>query len=208
MVSWLALAGATAWRFRPRPRHLPRGTVSKPHWSQALAAAGRRRRSVLQPIRNLGASKRRDSRLARELPEAVDLLLLAVGAGLTVPLAVEAVARRLEGLVGEAFAAARSRSRLGEPLADALESLPELSGEPLRQLVRPLVASLRYGVELLPPLESLAADVRLQRRRQAETAARKLPVKLLFPLVLCILPAFALLTVVPAIASSLRNLQL
>ena len=48
----------------------------------------------------------------------------------------------------------------------------------------------------------------MQRRRRAEVAARKLPVKLLFPLVLCILPAFALLTVVPVIVSSLRALEL
>ncbi|MDP9387533.1 MAG: hypothetical protein M3Q48_06280, partial [Actinomycetota bacterium] len=60
----------------------------------------------------------------------------------------------------------------------------------------------------VPALERLAAEVRRQRLRQAEEAARRVPVLLLFPLVLCVLPAFALLTVAPLIAGALRELRL
>ena len=71
-----------------------------------------------------------------------------------------------------------------------------------------LVASERYGAPLAAGLDRLAAEVRASRRRRADEVARKVSVKLLFPLVLCILPAFALLTVAPLIASALKSLRL
>jgi tight adherence protein C len=57
-------------------------------------------------------------------------------------------------------------------------------------------------------LTVLAAEVRAERRRRAEAAARRVPVKLLFPLVLCVLPAFGLLTVVPLLAGAATSLHL
>ena len=82
-------------------------------------------------------------------------------------LAIEALVQRSRGVVADSLAWALSRSHLGEPLADALESVPGEFGEPLRQLVRPLVVAQRYGAELLPALETLAVDVRRQRRNRA-----------------------------------------
>ncbi|HSH59547.1 MAG TPA: type II secretion system F family protein, partial [Acidimicrobiales bacterium] len=65
-----------------------------------------------------------------------------------------------------------------------------------------------YGAPLAASLDRIADHVRRQRRRRAEEAARKVPVMLLFPLVVCILPAFALLTVAPLIAGALHELRL
>ncbi|MCB9371763.1 MAG: type II secretion system F family protein [Microthrixaceae bacterium] len=143
--------------------------------------------------------RRRDAALLAELPEVVDLFVLAVGSGLTVALAVPAVARHHRGLLGEAFADVARRARLGARLADALAQVPDSLGERVRPLTTVLVSSERYGVALLPALERLAVETRLERRRAAEATARRVPVKLLFPLVLCTLPA-ALLTVVPLLA--------
>ena len=78
----------------------------------------------------------------------------------------------------------------------------------MRPLVSVLLASERYGTPLLPALDRVAVDARARRRVAADEAARRVPVKLLFPLVLCILPAFALLTVVPLLAGALRSLRL
>lgn len=154
------------------------------------------------------SARRLHAELRAELPEVVDLFLLAVGAGLTVALAVPAVARHHRGRIGAALDEVGRRVRLGERLADALATLPATLGEPVRPLASVLVGSERYGVALVPALERLAAEARLERRRAAEAAARRVPVKLLFPLVLCTLPAFALLTVVPLLAGSLRSLRL
>lgn len=154
------------------------------------------------------AVRRLDAALLAELPEVVDLFVLAVGSGLTVALAVPAVARHHRGLLGDALAGVGREARLGRRLGDALADLPDSLGERVRPLATVLVSSERYGVALLPALERLAAETRLERRRAAEATARRVPVKLLFPLVLCTLPAFALLTVVPLLAGSLRSLRL
>jgi tight adherence protein C len=61
-------------------------------------------------------------------------------------------------------------------------------------------------VALGPALERLGAELKLDRRRRAEEEARRVPVRLLGPLVACILPAFGLLTVVPLLAASLKAL--
>jgi tight adherence protein C len=138
----------------------------------------------------------------------VDLFVLAAGAGLTVPLAVSAVARRATGPIGAGLAAADRAVGLGRALPDALCDLPAALGEPVRGLTAALISAERYGTPLVDSLARLADEVRVQRRRRAETAARRVPVKLLFPLVLCTLPAFALLTVVPLLLSALGSLRL
>jgi Flp pilus assembly protein TadB len=163
----------------------------------ALPALGERRRH-----------RRRLAAVAADLPDVVDLLVLAVGAGLTVRLAVAAVAHRAPGPLGAELARAGQEADLGRRLADALDDIPERAGEATRPLVAALVSSERYGAPLGSSLERLAHEVRADRRRRAEEAARKVPVKLLFPLVSCTLPAFGLLTVAPLIASAVRSLRL
>ena len=178
VVPGLALLGPVAWWARPR-------------W-QARAEARRARAAV-----------------EADLPEVVDLLRLAVASGLTVPLAVAAVGRRGHGPVARALAAAAQASaQHGRRLADALDDLPTALGEPGRALAATLAGSERYGHAIGPALERLAAEARDDQRRRAEAAARRVPVLLLFPLVLCVLPAFALLTVAPLIAGALRALRL
>ena len=171
---------------------IPAGVMT---WALPAVAARRRHRRHLAAI-------------AADLPDVVDLLVLAVGAGLTVRLAVAAVARRSPGPLGAELALAGQEADLGRRLADALDDVPHRAGEATRPLVAALVASERYGAPLAAGLERLAAEVRADRRRRAEEAARKVPVKLLFPLVSCTLPAFGLLTVAPLIASAVRSLRL
>jgi tight adherence protein C len=140
------------------------------------------------------------------VPEAADLLALSVAGGLTVPLAVAAVARWAPGPVGEAFRSAVRDLDLGRSTADALEDVAEDLGPPARPLVDVLVASERYGVPLGDSLDRIAREARLERRRRGEERARRVPILLLFPLVLCVLPAFAFLTVVPLLVGSLPDL--
>jgi tight adherence protein C len=140
------------------------------------------------------------------LPEVVDLLVLAVGAGCNVRLALEAVSSRAPPRFATVLCGALDRARAGERLADALVAESRALGEAGRGHVSALVASDRYGTALLPQLERIAVEARADRRRRAEEAARRLPVALLFPLVLCILPAFGLLTLVPLLAGAVGSL--
>ena len=99
------------------------------------------------------------------------------------------------------------RATLGERLGDALSALDAL-GDPALPLAAALRGAARHGAPLTDALERVAVDARVLRRRRAEEDARRLPVQLLFPLVLCVLPAFGLLAVVPLLLASLRSLQL
>ncbi len=153
------------------------------------------------------ARRRHEAAVRRSLPEVADLLVVAVGAGLTVHLAVAGVARRAHGPVADGLRQAVDEVALGRRLADALADVPARVGEPCRPLVAALVAAERYGGPLLDRLARLADEARADARRRAEEVARRVPVTLLFPLVLCTLPAFGLLTVAPLLAGGLRSLR-
>ncbi|MBK5222155.1 MAG: type II secretion system F family protein [Acidimicrobiia bacterium] len=150
----------------------------------------------------------RDDRqaLVDELPEVVDLLTLAVSAGLTVPLAVGVVADRGSGRVAADLGRALEGAARGRSLPDAVDDALSPLGDQALKLARVLAGAMRDGTSVLPSLERLAAEVRTDRRRAAEERARRLPVRLLFPLVTCVLPAFALLTVVPLLAGAIAGL--
>lgn len=154
------------------------------------------------------ARVRAERELLDELPEVLDLLALAVSAGLTVPLAVEVVAERGHGRLAAELGRARATASLGSGLADALDAVPLRMGEQVRAVTGVLSSSLRDGTPVADSLERVAGEVRTQRRRAAEERARKVSVRLLFPLVCCVLPAFALLTVVPLLAGALRGIVL
>lgn len=158
-------------------------------------AAARRRRE-----------RERLAALAAEMPEVVDLFGLALGAGLNVSLAVAAVGRRATGRMGDELLAAAGEVQRGRRLGDALEAAAGRCGEATRPLLSLLAAGERYGVPLVDSLHRLAVDVRAAERRRVEELARRLPVKMLFPLVVCILPAFALLTLGPMLVTSLPSL--
>jgi tight adherence protein C len=70
-----------------------------------------------------------------------------------------------------------------------------------------LLNSERFGTQIAASLEAFAADVRGRLKRSAEEQARKAPVKILFPLVFLILPAFILLTVVPLLVSAFQSME-
>jgi tight adherence protein C len=158
-------------------------------------------------LRRRSAERERRRSLLSELPEVVDLLSLAVSAGLTVPLALEVVRDRGSGTLARAMGRALDSTDRGASLVSSIGRTVLPLGEEVRGLVRVLEAGLRDGSALGSSLDRLADEVRTDRRRAAEERARRLPVQLLFPLVVCVLPAFGLLTVVPLLAGSLSGIQ-
>lgn len=153
------------------------------------------------------AGRERDP-VAAETADTIDLFVLALGAGLNLRLAVAAVARRAPPGWSTALHGVVDRVDRGQRVSDALDAVADELGPTTRPVVRALTGAERYGTPLLPTLERLALDARLDRRRRAEEAARRVPVKLLFPLVLCVLPAFGALTVAPLLAGAVDALRL
>ena len=153
------------------------------------------------------SNDRQSQNIIGDLAEVIDLFLLGTSAGLTVWLTLEEVSKHAQGQLGETLRDAVHRVNLGTSLTETLDWLSHRHNGQLRLLTRPLIEAERYGVALEPSLLRAREEARQLRRRQAEVAARRVPVKLMFPLVLCILPAFGLLTVVPQLVSTLNLLR-
>lgn len=171
-----------------------------------VAGAGLAAAALTWARRLTRARRSIDVRTVAELPEVVDLFVLAHTAGLTVTDSVREVGRWGTGDIAEALAGVAVAVQRGAATADALEAARDRCGRASVGLFAALVSADRYGTPLGPPLERLAHQARLDRRRAAEERARRVPVQLLFPLVVCILPAFGLLTVVPLLVDSLTSL--
>lgn len=161
-------------------------------------------RRVFGAPRRIRAERRLADRLAREVAVAVDLVAVGVAAGCTPYLAVDLCAQWAPPLIGSALTGAMRATSVGHSFDDALR---ELGAETpaLRGLTDTLRTSVRLGAPVAPALARLATEVRADLRRRAEARARTVPVRLCFPLVACILPAFALLTVVPTVLAGLHS---
>jgi Type II secretion system (T2SS), protein F len=168
---------------------------------QQLGPLGR----VLRGWGRLRAGRRREAQLARELPAAIDLLAVAVSAGATPFAAVETAARWAPPVVGSSFAGVLATCRLGASFELALSHAARRDPG-LAPLTAVLATGARLGAAVNDSLARLAAESRRDLRRRAEARARTVPVRLLFPLVFLVLPAFGLLTVVPAVAAGFRGL--
>ncbi len=152
----------------------------------------------------LNIKRARHLALQKELPDLIIFFSIALSAGLTVRLALETVANEIQEEILPAskkiLVEALNSVRLGTPFIQALQNTPSA----LAPLIVPLVDSERYGAELLPALYKAGRQAREHNRHLAEVRARKVPIKLLFPLVVCFLPAFCLLTLAPVFIKSLQ----
>jgi Flp pilus assembly protein TadB len=173
----------------------------------AVAALGAVAWPVAVRVARRHAAARRLAVRREAAPAVLDLLGAALLAGLNPHRAVLRVAERAPEVLGEDLGLAAAVLRLGGAPAAALRAAAERSGlDELRAAAAALEAAERWGA---PPAEALAARAEALRGRarlQAEAEAGRAAVRLAFPLVLCFLPAFVLLTVVPTVAGSLRAL--
>lgn len=181
----------------------------------ALALAG----PVLAPVAgvvgyvlpDLGlsrAARRRRARADRELPLFLDLLAATATAGLTGQLAVRRAVEATTGPLSEELATALHRVDLGGRWKDELEAAAaRLALGDLRRTVAVLTRSDAIGSSLTDALSEIARESRESRRTLVTERARKAPVKMLFPLVFLVLPAFLLLTVVPVLVTTLQSIR-
>jgi hypothetical protein len=160
---------------------------------------------VLGSLTSRRRGHRDDAAQARELPVVLELLGVAVGAGCTPYLAVEVAVRWSPPAIAAPLAGVLRACALGVSFDAALDDAARVNPV-LRPLSDALLASDRLGAPVGPVLARLAAEERTALRRRAEAHARRVPVRLLFPLVFLVLPSFVLLTVVPGLAAGLGRL--
>jgi Type II secretion system (T2SS), protein F len=158
----------------------------------------------LGEVRGRRAAWRLHRVVEHELPVTIDLLAVAVGAGCTPYLAVDVAASWAPPTLAAQLLGVSRACSLGRSFADALDELATRV-PPLRALADALLASERFGAAVGDALLRLATEQRAVLRRRAESRARTVPVRLLFPLVFLVLPAFGLLTVVPALLAGFNR---
>jgi tight adherence protein C len=136
------------------------------------------------------SGQKRQQRLAVSLPEALDLLTICVEAGLGFDAALAQVARNLNGPLAAEFARVLQEMQIGKSRAEAMRALAERTSVPeLRAFVAALTQSAELGIPVASVLREQAKEMRVRRRQRAEAQAQKVPVKITFPLIGCLLPA-------------------
>ncbi len=153
---------------------------------------------------------RRRKRLRLSLPDALDLMVVCVEAGIGLDQALEYVARELQWThkeITDEFRLVNLEMRAGKSRTEALTNLGERTGEKeLRKLVAVLIQTDRFGTSMADALRTHSDFMRVRRRQEAEEKAGKVSVKLIFPIFFFILPAILVVGAGPAILKLVKDL--
>lgn len=145
--------------------------------------------------------RRRQKEITMALPDTLDLLVVCVEAGLGLNQAFVRVAdeiQQLSGLTAEEFHLLNLEIRAGTPRDEALRNLFERTGvDDIRGLTMMLIQADRFGTSIANALRVQSETLRDKRKQRAEEAAAKTTIKIIFPLVICILPALFVVLIGP-----------
>lgn len=144
----------------------------------------------------------------KELPDGFDLITTCVEAGLGLDAAFQRVADRLKGPFTEEIAQMLREVGMGRPRREALLDLANRTEvEDLQTFAQAVIQAEQLGTSLGRVLRTQAHRLRVRRRQRAEEMARQAPVKMAFPLVLCLLPSLFIVTIGPVALSLIRALE-
>jgi tight adherence protein C len=156
-------------------------------------------------------AKNRRAEIARQLSDVLDLLVVCVEAGLGLLEAIKVVGRETEAqnlVIGHELSMVSGEVNAGASLGQALRALAARTAvDDIKPLAATLIQSEQLGAAIGPALRSISDAIRIRRRMRAEEAAQRTTIKILFPLVLMILPAMLLIIVGPAIVETIRTLS-
>ena len=174
--------------------------IARPNFLMAMAATAL---GYLLPGMALARmAKKRQHKIRLGLPDALDLLVVSVEAGLGLDQAIQRVGVELDFAhpeLSEELSLINLELRAGKGRAEALHNLAERTGvDDIASLVAMLVQTDKFGTSVAQSLRVHSETVRTKRRQRAEEAAAKTGVKMVFPLVFCIFPAIWVVTIGPA----------
>lgn len=157
----------------------------------------------------LRARRQHEQAVRDALPFALDLLVVALQGGMAVDPALRLVAGTLDpGPVADAFGAGVQALDVGLPRDDAYAAIARSADAPaMHGLVRALRQADRYGSGVSEAVGAFAAESREQALADARERALGAPVRMLFPLTLCFLPAFILLAIAPSLLVAVRSFR-
>jgi tight adherence protein C len=148
----------------------------------------------------------RAAQMQKALPDAIDLLTISVESGLGFDAAVSQVARNTEGPLAGEFARMLQEMQIGRGRTDALRSMADRTNLPdLRGFVSAMVQADAFGIPVGQVLRVQSSEIRVKKRQWAEEQAQKVPVKILIPLIFCILPCLFIAVLGPAAITIMNN---
>jgi tight adherence protein C len=154
-------------------------------------------------------TEKRQEKLLKALPDALDLMVVCVEAGMGLDEAINRVAKesKLQSPeLSDEFALLALELRAGKQRQDALKNLAERTAlEEVNNLVTLLIQADKFGTNIADTLRVYSDSFRTERFQRAEEMAAKMPVKLIFPLILFIFPALFIVIIGPAVISIYRN---
>jgi tight adherence protein C len=149
-------------------------------------------------IGQLAGARRRE--IHRNLPDAVDLLTLAVEAGLSLDAGMADITVRFHNALGDEFAKVLREVRLGRPRLVALEDMGRRCGvAELHNVVQAITQSEQMGIPIARTLRVQASELRRQRRQNSQEAAARASLRMIFPMVGCIFPTIWIILLGPAL---------
>jgi tight adherence protein C len=149
-------------------------------------------------VLNRQMEERRQAMRVR-LPDIIDMLTISVEAGLGFDQAMERTVAAIPGPLTEEFARMLGEMRAGAGRADAMRALDARTDVPeLRSFILALIQAETFGVSIGRILRGQSEEMRIKRRQQAQEQAQKAPVKLLFPMVLCVFPGIFVVLLGPS----------
>ena len=148
----------------------------------------------------ISRGQKRREEIQKALPDTLDQMTIAVEAGLGFEAAMAHVARNGKGALAEELIRTLQDIQVGQPRRDAYRALAERSPEPdLRRFLRAVIQAEQHGVSVARVLTTQAQEMRVKRRQRAEEKAMKIPVKVVFPLILTILPVLIIVVIGPGV---------
>ena len=147
-----------------------------------------------------GRGEERQKQIARELPDTLDQMTIAVAAGLGFEGALTRAAANGKGPLAAELTRTLQDIAVGRPRREAYDALVRRTkAVDLKRFVAAVNQADAYGIAIADVLRVQADEMRVKRRQRAEQQAMKVPVKVTFPLMLCFLPALLLVVVGPAV---------
>lgn len=155
--------------------------------------------------------KFRQERLDKALPDILDMFVICMEAGLSLNASLQRVADETRGVYqdfSDELQIATGELRTGLPWSEAFDNIAQRTGvQSIRSVVGLMVQSQKLGASIGEALRHHAEFVRTQRLLRAEERAAKLPVKIIFPLIFCILPAILIVVAGPGLIQMVRWLS-
>ncbi|MBE0476586.1 MAG: type II secretion system F family protein [Coriobacteriia bacterium] len=150
-------------------------------------------------------TRSRQDGIRRELPDMLDMLTISVEAGLGFDAALSKYVKNSDGALAREFGRALQEVQAGASRKEALKRLAERADvTPLSSFVSAMVQADVLGMSIANVLRVQSEEMRLRRRQHAERQAQKLPVKMIFPVILFILPATLIVVLGPAMIALMR----